>query len=209
MTNYNIADEVGTDYTVGLQGDLVARRTAQRLADQHGKSVYLYEVGSDDEPEEIEPTDATDDIDVEIESAVGPRIVYPASGLASDVDDAAPEGWEIDWDTTPAQCGRGRLSSPLRRVSVPTGEEIEDPTGATVRCACGEATGHRCAWSGPTSETVIVEWMPEHLRASHAAAGNRGVYPHNGARRIRVERTCADAMVRDDGEWCEIVVVRQ
>ena len=41
MTNYGIADENGTDYTVGLQG-LVARRTAQDLANRHGKPVYLY-----------------------------------------------------------------------------------------------------------------------------------------------------------------------
>lgn len=41
-TNYGIADEHGTDYTVGLQGEVVARRVAQRLADKHGKSVYLY-----------------------------------------------------------------------------------------------------------------------------------------------------------------------
>lgn len=77
-------------------------------------------------------------------------------------------------------------------------------TAADVRCACGEWSGHRCSWTGPRSETVIVEFMPEHLRASHQAAGNRGMYPANGARRIRVERTCAEMMVRDDGEWCEV-----
>lgn len=50
-----------------------------------------------------------------------------------------------------------------------------------------------------------MEWMPEHLRSSHEAAGNRGTYPANGANRIRVARACADSMIATDGEWCEIV----
>ena len=75
----------------------------------------------------------------------------------------------------------------------------------TVRCECGHWSGERCAWTGPKEETVIVEWMPEHLRASHTAANNRGVYPHNGAERIRVERSCADRMVEHDGDWCRII----
>lgn len=80
-------------------------------------------------------------------------------------------------------------------------EEI-DP--ATVRCECGAVTGHRCAWVGPASETVVVEWMPEHLRAGHTAANNRGRYPHNGARRLTVHIDCADSLCIDD-EWCERV----
>lgn len=56
---YGIADENGNDYTVGLQGEVVARRTAQRIADKHGKTVYLYEMGGEGEPEEIEPTTTT------------------------------------------------------------------------------------------------------------------------------------------------------
>lgn len=50
-----------------------------------------------------------------------------------------------------------------------------------VRCECGQIAGERCAWEGPVGETVLVEWMPEYLRASHIAAGNSGRYPHNGA----------------------------
>ena len=64
-------------------------------------------------------------------------------------------------------------------------------------CECGEVTGVRCEWSGPREQTVVVEWMPEHLRASHEAAGNGGVYPHNGAERLRVYADCADHI---DGE---------
>jgi hypothetical protein len=47
------------------------------------------------------------------------------------------------------------------------------------------------------SETVLVEHMPESLRASHEAAGNRGVYPHNGALRLRVSQGCADDVADD------------
>lgn len=68
---------------------------------------------------------------------------------------------------------------------------------APVACACGEWSGEACAWSGPRADTVVVEWMPAYLRASHRAAGNAGQYPANGARRSRVERECADRMVAD------------
>ena len=76
---------------------------------------------------------------------------------------------------------------------------------AYVHCECGKFDGNSgpCDWWGPASETVVVEFMPEHLRASHeAAGGNFGVYPHNGAERIRCERSCADrlAHVWADGE---------
>lgn len=72
-------------------------------------------------------------------------------------------------------------------------------------CECGEWSGERCQWSGPVEETVLVEYMPEIHRASHTAAGNRGSYPANGARRIRVEYSCAELIVEHDGDWAEIV----
>ena len=53
-------------------------------------------------------------------------------------------------------------------------------------CECGAWSGEACYWSGPIDETVVVEYMPEHLRASHLAAGDRGQWPQNGAVRIRV-----------------------
>lgn len=74
----------------------------------------------------------------------------------------------------------------------------------TIHCACGEWSGERCAWEGPRDQTVVVEFMPAHLRASHEAAGNRGVHPANGSRQIRVERSCAESMVESDGDWCEV-----
>lgn len=65
----------------------------------------------------------------------------------------------------------------------------------TIRCQCAEVTGgDACTWSGPPSETVIVEFIPREHRASHEAAGNTGVYPHNGARRVRCEISCADRL---------------
>lgn len=42
-----------------------------------------------------------------------------------------------------------------------------------------------------TTEYVLVERMPEYLRASHRAAGNWGAYPHNGAKRVLVHRDWA------------------
>jgi hypothetical protein len=68
-----------------------------------------------------------------------------------------------------------------------------------MECQCGKITGVGCCWSGPAAETVLVEHMPEHHRASHEAAGNRGVYPHNGSVRLRVARACVADVV--DGDW--------
>lgn len=49
-------------------------------------------------------------------------------------------------------------------------------------------------------DAVAVEVMPRHLRESHRAAGNSGVYPHSGARRYIVDRSC---VVED--EWTYII----
>lgn len=81
----------------------------------------------------------------------------------------------------------------------------QNGTSNHVHCHCGEWSGERCQWTGPKSQTVLVEYMPEQHRGSHVAAGNRGMYQANGAVRIRVEATCANAMVEADGDWCEIV----
>jgi hypothetical protein len=74
------------------------------------------------------------------------------------------------------------------------------------RCRCGEWTGEYCPWTGPLSAMVVVEFMPEYLREQHEAAGNSGVYPHNGAIRVAVERSCArDLLGREgEGEWSAI-----
>lgn len=225
-TNYGIADEYGTDYTVGLSPEVEARRVAQRLADRHRKPVYLYEIGSEDEPEEIVPETITycyvaageqrsaehtcttecaiaaavSHLDaIEHDGGYAYRAEETGSWYAVVADDMAEFG---------AAVLAGRATEAYSLWCAGCGAEIEDPTGQTVRCACGEWSGVRCQWSGPREETVVVEYMPDHLRSSHEAAGNRGnrgAYPHNGARRIRVDRSCAEAMVRDDGDWCEVI----
>lgn len=79
------------------------------------------------------------------------------------------------------------------------------PDGPIVRCRCGDWSGQACDRVVPAREAVTVEWMPRCHRASHEAAHNSGVWPHNGAERSRVARGCADAMIEADGDWCEIV----
>jgi hypothetical protein len=84
-----------------------------------------------------------------------------------------------------------------------------------IACECGQALGEACEWVGPQHETVIVEYMPDFLRGSHSAAGNSGFWPHNGALRLRVERSCAERLTHEydeDGrmtdepsEWAEIL----
>lgn len=75
----------------------------------------------------------------------------------------------------------------------------------TVRCECGDYTGERCEWTGSPEETVVVEYMPEYLRASHKAAGGAGVYPYDGSVRIRCEKSCAESIVEHDADWARIV----
>lgn len=130
--NYGLDDDNGNQITTGLPAH-TARSTAQRMADERAKTLYLYELGSDADPEVVKPK--------------------------------------------------------------------------TVRCACGEWTGERCEWIGMPSETVMVEYMPPCLRASHEAAHNHGTYPANGAVRVRVERGCADLLLEDEDEreWSRVV----
>ena len=69
-----------------------------------------------------------------------------------------------------------------------------------AKCESGQATGERCAFEDDADLLTEIEYMPEHLRASHEAAGNRGVYPANGALRLHVCQDCQEALVDDD--WC-------
>lgn len=74
-----------------------------------------------------------------------------------------------------------------------------------VRCECGELTGQPCNASIHKSDALLVEVIPEHLRASHEAARNRGCYPHNGALRLRVTPACADALEVSEGDWLQVI----
>jgi len=76
-----------------------------------------------------------------------------------------------------------------------------------MACECGAWTGEACAWAGPIADTVLVEYMPEQIRASHRAARNHGSYPANGSVRVRVERSCARLLLDEAGEsdWSRVV----
>lgn len=76
-----------------------------------------------------------------------------------------------------------------------------------MECECGTWTGERCAWSGPKSATVLVEYMPQQYRSSHEAAGNVGTWPANGAERVRVSRECAETLLEqpDERDWSRVV----
>lgn len=52
---------------------------------------------------------------------------------------------------------------------------------------------------------VEVEYMPEHHRQSHIAAGNRGIYPHNGALRIDMHRDDVEDFLAEHGDWAHVV----
>lgn len=60
MTTYAVMDGHGNECTTGLQ-EQNAHRVAQSIADAHGKSVYLYEVGSDEGAQRVDPQN-TDEI---------------------------------------------------------------------------------------------------------------------------------------------------
>lgn len=77
-------------------------------------------------------------------------------------------------------------------------EQAEAPA-----CESGTATGEPCAWDGDADDLVTVEWMPEHLRSSHEAAGNWGEYPHNGAERLRCCPGCAEMLQAEQDEQDE------
>lgn len=54
MTTYGLDDGDGNQITTGLPAT-TARDTAQRMANERGKTLYLYELGSDAAAEAIEP----------------------------------------------------------------------------------------------------------------------------------------------------------
>jgi len=52
---------------------------------------------------------------------------------------------------------------------------------------------------------TLIEYMPAHLRASHTAARNHGIYPHNGADRVWVEGGAPEVIDHLDTDWASIV----
>lgn len=53
------------------------------------------------------------DTEIELESPNGPKVVYSKNTPAEEIEAAIPVGWEVDWETTPADVGLTRKASPL------------------------------------------------------------------------------------------------
>lgn len=71
-----------------------------------------------------------------------------------------------------------------------------------MRCECHMAHSDGPCYSIiPAGQTNVIEYTPEHLRASHTAARNTGVYPYNGNLRIRCHPVCAESILESDPEW--------
>lgn len=58
-------------------------------------------------------------------------------------------------------------------------------------------------------DKVLVETMPDYLRATHRNAGNWGVYPHNGAVRRFVDREEAEEIVISDSDGYDHIVRKE
>jgi len=95
-------------------------------------------------------------IEFEIDGAVGPRVKVWGDVDAGEVDAACPDGWEVDWDTTPANLdstrnGERGYAHPLRAAygtALPAGRsypDSDDPIAVTdadvesLRTAAGQA----------------------------------------------------------------------
>lgn len=192
MTTYAIDTGDGDLLAAGLP-EHTAYRTAQRLADERGEELVLYaeqrpddEVPDDQRSRTVEPTA----IVVDLDAPSGPRVTYGAQDEAT-VEIEVPHGWVVDWSNAVnlAPSGHHRIAYAAPLVQ---------------GCECGVVMGYTCVALGPF---VTLEWMPLHLRASHDAAGNRGVFPHNGADRLRVTAECAQAIIedKDHAGWATLV----
>ncbi len=67
-----------------------------------------------------------------------------------------------------------------------------------------DATEDEIAYATLT-DPVVVETMPEYIRASHQAARNWGSYPANGAERSVMSREDAESLVDEDDDYDHIV----
>ncbi len=89
--SYAIDDGDGTQITAGLAPQ-TAHRTAQRLADERGESVYLYDDERDGDASEIAPTS----IDVLLDTPNGPLVEYGGHDVET-VEAEIPAGHRVDW----------------------------------------------------------------------------------------------------------------
>jgi hypothetical protein len=136
MTTYGIAATDGTGDHGGFTRLDAARAAAQTMADARGCSVEIYDAsaasGEGERPtvETVEPTTQT--MEVELQSAVGPRVLVTDDDADDDDDDTAgdrayarkewilanlPSGWTVhedDWGNG-VRTDSGRMSYPLSR----------------------------------------------------------------------------------------------
>lgn len=61
---------------------------------------------------------------------------------------------------------------------------------------------HDCGGTWRVVRYTLIEFMPASHRASHLAAGNAGVWPHNGAERVYVEGVEQRQL---DPRWAEVI----
>jgi hypothetical protein len=78
---------------------------------------------------------------------------------------------------------------------------VSAPEVAVYTCACAQTRDDaHCAWEGPADEMKLIEWVPDYLRGTHAAARNSGCWPHNGALLLAVHHECAKAIIDGEGD---------
>jgi hypothetical protein len=136
-----------------------------------------------------------------------PEEVEECGSLQEAAERAAETGWDVvELDGTgPYLADDGEIIAPTHAPKRFLDAQEVTELLARGRCECGEVLGESCRWEGPEAEMVTVEYMPEYLRASHIAAGNRGVWPHNGSLRLRCSPECATLICEGEGDWAVII----
>ena len=144
-------------------------------------------------------------------SLISSREVAIRAAIESWAGDTPASEWTEDqileylpgWCEAPEGVDQAELDAEVVQTAIAMMHAAVKPR--TVHCECGEYTGERCIWIGSPDDTVVVEYMPMYLRASHKAAGGAGVYPYDGSVRIRCEKSCAESIVENDADWAQIV----
>ncbi len=133
-TNYSIDTGDGNELCAGLP-EQTAYRTAQKIADERGESVYLY--SSSCSGVQIVPSS----IDVKLDTPMGPIVEYGGHTIEA-IEDAIPEGYSVDWSSQIVTSVTGthtlRHRAPL--VRVPDGDESAPRAPITARVVVTRAS---------------------------------------------------------------------